>query len=110
MINIIVFLGHLLGKPGPLSPSFHMAPTALPARAAGLAPAGGRGGHHLAGHNFITCNCGQAFASLAILENHMARTHPDNTNIVSCLGREGAYSVSEPASSSDAFFAEEKGI
>ena len=32
---------------------------------------------------YITCNCGQPFPSLALLENHMAHVHPENTNIVS---------------------------
>ncbi len=60
-------LGSLLGKGGPLSPSLLCG-----------------GSRH---HPYITCNCGQAFPSLSLLEGHMARTHPDNTNIVSTLQR-----------------------
>jgi hypothetical protein len=52
-------MGSPLGKSGPLSPSI---------------------ARH---HAYITCNCGQAFPSLSLLEAHMARTHPDNTSIVS---------------------------
>ena len=31
----------------------------------------------------ISCNCGQVFPNLDILERHMAKAHPDNTNLVS---------------------------
>ena len=35
------------------------------------------------GPAYITCNCGQSFASLSQLERHMSADHPDNTNLVS---------------------------
>ena len=35
------------------------------------------------GPAYITCNCGQTFASLSQLERHMSTEHPENTNLVS---------------------------
>ena len=35
------------------------------------------------GSPFITCNCGQSYASLSQLEQHMREVHPENTNMVS---------------------------
>ena len=33
----------------------------------------------------IACNCGQVFPNLDILERHMAKVHPENTNLVSSV-------------------------
>ena len=57
-----------MGKLGPLSPPLMGArlPTPSP-RPLGMIP----------GHAHITCNCGQAFPSLAVLERHAATMHPD---------------------------------
>ena len=39
---------------------------------------------------YITCNCGQSFASLSQLERHMSAEHPENTNLVSRLPERGS--------------------
>ena len=43
----------------------------------------GPGAGQVPGPAFITCNCGQTFASLSQLERHMSTEHPENTNLVS---------------------------
>ena len=35
----------------------------------------------------IACNCGQVFPNLDILERHMAKAHPENTNLVSRMSK-----------------------
>ena len=44
---------------------------------------GGSGKLSRMGQGPFTCNCGQVFPNLDIMERHMAALHPDNTNLVS---------------------------
>ena len=46
---------------------------------------GGSGKLSRMGQGPFTCNCGQVFPNLDIMERHMAALHPDNTNLVSLL-------------------------
>ena len=67
------------GVPGLLGSPFPKF-SGLPRLTPGLATSGPRSGP---GPAYITCNCGQSFASLSQLERHMSADHPDNTNLVS---------------------------
>ena len=66
----------LLGAP---FPKFSSLPRLTPGLAASPRSGPGLG----SGPAYITCNCGQSFASLSQLERHMSQEHPENTNLVS---------------------------
>ena len=71
----------LLGSPFPkfsALPRLGQPHAASPSRGSGLGQ----------GPAYITCNCGQSFASLSQLERHMSTEHPENTNLVSKEGED----------------------
>ena len=69
----------------------HADPAVIPVSRPGavatppVVPRLGGGGRlaQLAAGQPIACNCGQVFPNLDILERHMAKAHPENTNLVS---------------------------
>ena len=61
--------------PPPLIPSASSAPSKLASATAK--------NRLLTGQASVTCNCGQVFPNLDILERHMLAVHPENKNLVS---------------------------
>ncbi len=87
--RIVPGMNGLTGPPPPPPPfGSSTAPrlSAAPVVGSGPAPPRLGGGGRLsqiAASQPITCNCGTVFPNLEILEKHMAKAHPENTNLVS---------------------------